>query len=60
MDYMNSFDFIVVRHVYGEINGVVHRLATLAKCFVMDDFWLAETPSIIENVLYNFFLGLLL
>lgn len=48
MEYIKFFDFIVVRHVYRKINAVVHRLATFAKGFVMDDFWFAETPSIIE------------
>lgn len=50
---MRSFDSIVVRHVYREANGVAHRLTTFAKGSVMDDFWLAEIPSIIEDVLYE-------
>lgn len=50
---MLAFQSIEVRHIYRETNGAVYRLAHLASCFFMDDFWLDKTSSIIVNVLYE-------
>ncbi|XP_062014464.1 uncharacterized protein LOC133730996 [Rosa rugosa] len=46
-DYMSAFQFIQVRHIYREANGVAHRLAHLARVGRLDDMWLGETPVII-------------
>lgn len=40
-----------VKHVYFEANCVAHRLAHIASCSSIDDFWIDETSSIIEDVL---------
>lgn len=50
---MLAFESIEVRRIYRETNGAVHRLAHLTSCFVMDNFWLDKTSSIIVNVLYE-------
>lgn len=47
------FNSITIRHVYRETNGVANRLAHIASCSWIDDFWLDETLFIIKNVLYE-------
>lgn len=36
-DYMLAFESLEVRHIYCEANGVVHRLAHIASCSVVDE-----------------------
>lgn len=50
---MWAIHFIQVKHVYREANGVAHRLAQFACFSSLDEFWINETPSIIEDVLYK-------
>lgn len=54
-DYMSALHSFGFRHIYHEVNNVAHRFAHLASVSYIDDFWLAETPSIIEDVLYEDF-----
>lgn len=53
--YMMAFNFILVRHIFREANCVAHRLAHIATFSALDEFWLQETPSIIEDVLFEDF-----
>lgn len=48
---MKMFNSITITHVYREANGVANRLAHIASCSGIDDFWLDEMLFIIENVL---------
>lgn len=52
-DYMSSISSANLCHIYREANGVAHRLAHLASVSYVDDLWLNETPSIIEDVLFE-------
>ncbi|KAL6227626.1 hypothetical protein ACLB2K_001583 [Fragaria x ananassa] len=49
--YMIAFNFISLRHVYREANGVTHRLVHLASTSMLDEFWVEDTPVIIQDVL---------
>ncbi|XP_024200286.1 uncharacterized protein LOC112203572 [Rosa chinensis] len=51
--YMAAFQVVQVRHIFREANGVVDRLAHLARRGMLDDVWLGETPAIIQDVLYE-------
>ena len=51
--YLNGFNSFRVRHIYREANCVAHRLAHIASLSNIDELWLEETPSIIEDVLYE-------
>ena len=53
--YMEAFNFILVRHIFREANCVAHRLAHTATFSALDEFWLQDTPSIIEDVLFEDF-----
>lgn len=52
-EYLLAFNSVLVRHINREVNGVAHRLAHLASCSCIDDLWLDETPSILEDVLFE-------
>lgn len=52
-EYMSEFHSIVVRHLFREANGVVHRLSFLLSWSPLDNLWLDEIPFIIENVLFK-------
>lgn len=52
-EYLCSFNSFVIRHVYREANRVAHRLAHVASLSNVDKCWLGETPSIIEDVLFE-------
>ncbi|KAK9943809.1 hypothetical protein M0R45_009405 [Rubus argutus] len=52
-EFMGSLRSISIRHIYREANGVAHRLAHIASFSNSDKFWLHETPSIIEDVLFE-------
>ncbi|KAL6124156.1 hypothetical protein ACLB2K_076671 [Fragaria x ananassa] len=45
--YASSFTSFNIRHIFGEANGVVHRLAHLVSWSNLDEFWVGETPIII-------------
>ncbi|KAL6186127.1 hypothetical protein ACLB2K_042248 [Fragaria x ananassa] len=49
--YMETFRLILLRHIYREANGVAHRLAHLARSSSLYEFWVDETPDIIQDVL---------
>ncbi|KAL6214185.1 hypothetical protein ACLB2K_013623 [Fragaria x ananassa] len=49
--YMESFQFILLRHVYREANGVAHRLAHLVRIAYLDELLVDESPDIIQDVL---------
>jgi hypothetical protein len=50
---MHGFSFIKCQHIFREANSVAHRLAHFASFSYLDDLWLDETPSIIEDILYE-------
>lgn len=52
-EYLASGSSITFRHIYREANSVAHRLAHLVSLSMLDDFWLDETPTIIEDVLFE-------
>ncbi|XP_062021093.1 uncharacterized protein LOC133737577 [Rosa rugosa] len=52
-DYMRAIPSCNLRSIYREANGVAHRLAHLASVDYLDDYWLDETPVIIQDVLYE-------
>ena len=52
-EYLCSFNSFEIRHVYREANRVAHRLAHVASLSSFDNCWLGETPSIIEDVLFE-------
>ncbi|KAK9938970.1 hypothetical protein M0R45_015680 [Rubus argutus] len=52
-EYLCSFNSFEIRHVYREANRVTHRLAHIASLSNFDNCWLRETPSIIEDVLFE-------
>lgn len=53
LEYMSECSSFHIKHVYSEANGVAHRLTHFASLFDLDEFWLDETPFIIEDVLYE-------
>lgn len=52
-DYMLAFTSFNIRHIYREANRVAHRLAHVASCASVDEFWVDHTPSILEDVIYE-------
>jgi ribonuclease HI len=52
-DYMLAFTSLSIRHVYREANRVAHRLAHVASFSSVDELWIDDTPSIIEDVIYE-------
>ena len=52
-EYRNTFTSIQFSHISCKANGVALRLAHFASFSAMDDLWLVEAPSIIEDVLYE-------
>ena len=52
-EYLASIFSVFFRHIHREANDVVNCLAHLASRSYIDDFWYEETPSIIEDVLYE-------
>jgi hypothetical protein len=52
---LQAFKSIEFRHIFIEANGVATRLAHLASSSALDELWLGETPSIIEDVLFQDF-----
>lgn len=52
-DYMLAITSLNVRHIYREANCVAHRLAHVASFSIVDDCWIDNTPSIIEDVIYE-------
>lgn len=54
-EFRTCFTSFQFRHIFREANGVALRLAHFASCSNMDEFWLFEAPSIIEDVLYEDF-----
>lgn len=50
---MTAFVSISTKYVYCEANCVSHRLAYIASLSTIDEFWSDETPSIIEDILYE-------
>lgn len=46
-----TWELLVAAHVYFEANCVAHRLAHIASCSSINNFWIDETSSIIEDVL---------
>lgn len=50
-EYMAAISSISFRHIYREANDVGNRLAHLTRRSYIDDFWVEETPSIIEDVI---------
>ena len=51
--YLRAFSSIDICHIFREANGVAHRLAHIASSSFTNEFWLEETPSIIEDVLLD-------
>lgn len=52
-DYMEAIGSLCIKHVYRVANCVAHRLAHIASHSSIDNFWIDEMPSIIEDVLYE-------
>lgn len=50
-EYMRAFTSLNIRHIYREANCVANRLAYVASFNTIDEFWLNDTPSIIEDVI---------
>ena len=50
---MRAFTSLSIRHVYREANRVAHRLAHVASFSSVDELWIDDTPSIIEDVIYE-------
>jgi hypothetical protein len=53
--YRTAFTSCQFGHIYRKANGVALRLAHIANWSTMDEYWLVEAPSIIEDVLYEDF-----
>jgi hypothetical protein len=51
-DYVCEFQSINVHH-YREANGVAHRLTYIISVSFIDDLWLGEIPSIIEDIFFE-------
>ena len=51
--YIRTINTCRVSHIYREANGVANRLAHLASCSFLDEFWVDETPVSIQDVLYE-------
>lgn len=51
--WLISISSISFRRIYREVNDVANHLAHLASRSYIDDLWLGETPSIIDDVLYE-------
>lgn len=54
-EYRNAFTSFQFSHIFRKANGVALRLAHFASFSAMDEFWLVEAPSIIEDILYEDF-----
>ena len=52
-EYMLAFTSLNFRHIYREANGVAQRLSHTASFSNIDNFWVDDTPSIIEDVIYK-------
>lgn len=52
-EYMKAFNSIRIRCIFREANGVALRLAHIACCSDINRLWLDESPSIIEDVLFE-------
>lgn len=52
-DYRLAFTSVNVQHIFREANCVAHRLAHAARFSTVDEFWIDNTPSIIEDVIYE-------
>ncbi|PRQ31246.1 putative ribonuclease H-like domain-containing protein [Rosa chinensis] len=50
--YLSAITSFSLQPIFREANGVTHRLAYLASVSYLDDYWLDETPMIIQDVLY--------
>lgn len=53
--FMLAFTNVKVRHIYREANAVANRLAHKASFSSVDEFWIDDTPSFIEDVIYEDF-----
>ncbi|KAK9929716.1 hypothetical protein M0R45_026803 [Rubus argutus] len=53
--YMLAFTSLTVRHIYREANGVANRLAQVASFSSVNEIWIGNTPSFIEDVIYEDF-----
>ncbi|KAL6143012.1 hypothetical protein ACLB2K_061287 [Fragaria x ananassa] len=51
--YMETFRFILLRHIYRETNGVAHRLEHLVRSSSLDELWVDEPFDIIQDVLID-------
>ncbi|KAL6199572.1 hypothetical protein ACLB2K_029356 [Fragaria x ananassa] len=49
--YLMAFDYVLLRHVNREANGVANRLAHLARSSAFDELWEDSPPDIIQDVL---------
>ncbi|KAL6213907.1 hypothetical protein ACLB2K_013346 [Fragaria x ananassa] len=49
--YLMAFDFVLLRHVNREANGVANKLAHLARSSVLAELWEDGPPDIIHDVL---------
>ncbi|KAL6211305.1 hypothetical protein ACLB2K_016532 [Fragaria x ananassa] len=49
--YLMTFNFVLLRHVNREANGVANRLAHLARSSVLDELWEDGPRDIIQDVL---------
>ena len=52
-ELMHSFNSIEIRHIYREADCVAHRLAHIASFSISNCIWFEDTPSIIEDVLFE-------
>ncbi|KAK9924950.1 hypothetical protein M0R45_033291 [Rubus argutus] len=52
-DYLLAFTNVNVRHIYREANAVANRLAQIANFSSRDECWIDNTPSLIEDVIYE-------
>ena len=49
--YLMAFDYVLLRHVNREANGVANRLAHLSRSSAFDELWEDSPPDIIQDVL---------
>ncbi|XP_062024673.1 putative ribonuclease H protein At1g65750 isoform X2 [Rosa rugosa] len=50
-DYIQTFNSFQLLHIFREANSVANRLAHVASYSFVDEYWVDESPAIIQDVL---------